>query len=200
MLIAWRSPGAERGFTMIELMITVTLLAILMALAVPYVTSMVRNNRVRTVTETLQNGIRTAQAEAVRRSRQTVFSLTAAEPGDTSAAVANGSNWAIHTIPPVLNGEARDFIQGGVLADFAAGVTITGPASICFNSIGRLTVNNAPGVVGANCLVNAAQPPRYDITVPGADRPLSVMVALGGQVRMCDPARTLSAASPEGCP
>ena len=36
--------------------------------------------------------------------------------------------------------------------------------------------------------------------VAGRDRPLRVLVSLGGQVRMCDPAKILSAAAPEGCP
>jgi type IV fimbrial biogenesis protein FimT len=27
-----------------------------------------------------------------------------------------------------------------------------------------------------------------------------VLVSLGGQVRLCDPARTLSASAPDGCP
>ena len=40
----------------------------------------------------------------------------------------------------------------------------------------------------------------YDITIPNADRPLRVLVALGGQVRLCDPAKTLSNTNPDGCP
>ena len=192
--------GRQRGFTLVELMITIALLAILLVLAVPFLTSMIRNSQVRSVSEALQNGLRLAQAEAVRRNRQAVFSLTNAEPGVNSAAVANGTNWAIHTVPQVLNAnETREFIQGGALSDFAANVLINGPVSICFNSAGRLVANAAPGVAGAVCTVTGAQP-RYDISVTGSDRPLRVLVSLGGQVRMCDPGRTFSSTAPEGCP
>jgi type IV fimbrial biogenesis protein FimT len=38
------------------------------------------------------------------------------------------------------------------------------------------------------------------VELAGADRPLQVQIKLGGQVRMCDPARTLSATQPDGCP
>jgi type IV fimbrial biogenesis protein FimT len=192
----------RRGFTLVELLVTITLLSLLLALAVPFFTTMIRNTRVRTVSESLMNGIRTAQAEAVRRSRQTVFSLTDQEPGVDSTAVVNGRNWAIHTVPLVLNGaEVRQFVQGGALSDIAPDVTITAAdAAICFNSIGRLITNNAPGVAGANCVVNPVQPPTFNINVTGADRPLRVLVALGGQVRMCDPAKALGATTPEGCP
>jgi type IV fimbrial biogenesis protein FimT len=40
----------------------------------------------------------------------------------------------------------------------------------------------------------------FDITNSAADRPLRVLVTLGGSVRLCDPAKTLSAAQPDGCP
>ena len=40
----------------------------------------------------------------------------------------------------------------------------------------------------------------YDVSLPGSDRPLRVTVSMGGQVRMCDPARTQSATQPDGCP
>jgi type IV fimbrial biogenesis protein FimT len=191
-----------RGFTLVELMVAITLLAVLLGLAVPWFGTMIRNSRIRSVSEALQNGLRTAQTEAVRRNRQVVFSLTNAEPGLDSAAVANGANWAIHTVPPMSNAaEVHEFIQGGALSDLATGVQINGPISICFNSAGRLVANAAPGVPNAVCTLNA---PVYAVTLPnsvaGRERPLQVTVSLGGQVRMCDPAKILSAAAPEGCP
>jgi len=190
----------SRGFTLVELMVTITLLAILMMLAVPSFTSMIRNSQVRSVAEALQNGLRLAQAEAVRRNRQTVFSLTNAEPGPNSAAAANGRNWAVHTVPRTTEAASSHvFIQGGSLADVAAGVTISnGPTAICFSSAGRLVDNANPGVSGAVCAVTAT-PPQYDFALTGADRPLRVTLAVGGQIRMCDPNKVLSSTNPDGC-
>lgn len=191
--------GAQ-GFTLVELMVTVVLMAILFTLAIPSFTGMVRNSQVRTVAESLQTGLRLAQAEAVRRNRQTVFTLTNAEPSLTSAAAANGRNWAIHTVPRASeDATAREFVQGGALSDSAAGVTISNaPTAVCFSSAGRLVTNAAPGVTGAECEVTAT-PLQYDFALTGADRPLRVTLSVGGQIRMCDPNRVLSSTQPDGC-
>lgn len=191
-----RKAGHVAGFTLIELMVTVVLLAILLALGFPSMATWIRNSKVRTVGDALQNGLRLAQAEALRRSRQTVFSLTNSTSPETSlTAVANGSNWSINTVQ-LLTDETAQFVEAGVLSSVGNDVQITGPASICFNSLGRLVANASPGPTGANCAAAAAT---YNVTLIGADRPMRVLVALGGQVRMCDPARSLST-SPDGCP
>jgi type IV fimbrial biogenesis protein FimT len=94
-------------------------------------------------------------------------------------------------------------VQGGSLADFAGGVTITGPAAICFNALGRRVAATAAanGVTGAACAVDVTTPwAEFEVERAGAPRPLRVVVALGGQVRLCDPARTVAAATPDGCP
>lgn len=187
----------EAGFTLIELMVTIALFSILAMLAMPSFNTWVNNTKVRTVTDSLQNGLRFAQAEAVRRSRPLVFSLTnSAAPEVSLKAAENGSNWSINVSKSNLDA-ANVFVQSGVLSDVGSGVTIKGPAAICFNSMGRLIANEDTGVDGATC--DTTTPPTYEINITGADRRLKVLVALGGQVRMCDPARKL-ADFPDGCP
>jgi type IV fimbrial biogenesis protein FimT len=90
-------------------------------------------------------------------------------------------------------------VQCGVLADVAAGTTIGGPTALCFGSSGRLVANAAPGG-GAACALPAGGPNRYNVSRAGADRTLQITVSLGGQTRLCDPARTLSDSQPDGCP
>jgi type IV fimbrial biogenesis protein FimT len=203
-------PTSRRGFTLVELAVTMAVMAILMLLAAPSFTDWVRNTQIRSVADAMQNGLRLAQAEAVRRSRLVVFSLTNNQPGLNAPAAANGVNWSIQAVPVagVANGiddPALQFVQGGAFADAAAGVTISGPAFICFNSEGRLAVG-AAGLAGVACPAPAnGSTITYDVSRAasqlrvGSDRPLQVSVALGGQVRMCDPAKTLSAATPDGC-
>lgn len=187
------------GFTLIELMVTIALLTVLFGLAVPAFSEWIRNTRVRTASDALQNGVRTAQSEALRRNRQVVFFLTNAQPAAGVAAAANGRNWALQTVAR-FDDAAPEFIQGGALADSASGVAIAGPTALCFNSNGRLVTNasdtgpTGTGVTNATC--NAANA-SFDLTLPDA-RALRVTVSLGGQVRMCDPLRSI-ATSPDGC-
>lgn len=206
-LTATVSPNdaAANGFTLIELVVTLALFGILVSLGLPSFTAWIKNSQVRTVAEALQNGVRTAQAEAVRRNRQVVFALTDGAPpapplSPTSAtAKANGKNWFVVTVAPVSDTTDVEYVQGGALADVASGVSISGPAAICFNSNGRLVANpSSTGISGAACTVSAST---FDIDHPKADRALRVIVQLGGQMRMCDRSRpALSAAAPDGCP
>jgi len=198
MLKRARPPG---GFTLIELMVTLSVMAVLMALAMPSVLAWIANSRVRTVSDALQNGLRAAQAEAVRRSRTAVFSLTNdTAPQTRLTAAANGSHWSINFVASSTLDTAgvATFVEAGVLTGAGAGVSISGPAAICFNPLGRLVAHTSTGVSGATCSLASA--PVYDITLASSDRPLRVVVSLGGQVHLCDPARTLSSSTPDGCP
>ncbi len=195
-----RAPArrSQRGFTLVELMVTVSLLGVLLGLAAPAFGDWIRGARVRTIADALQSGARLAQGEAVRFNRQVVFFLTndSSCNAATSAAV-NGGFWAIRTIG-LTAGEAVRTVQCGTLADISPGVAISGPTAICFNSAGRQTVNASPGAGGVACALPPTGTSVYDITATGA-RPLRVQVSLGGQVRQCDPARVLSATAPDGC-
>jgi type IV fimbrial biogenesis protein FimT len=190
----------QGGFTLVELVVTIALLAVLLGLAAPSFTTWTRNTQVRTVSDALQNGARRAQTEALRRSRQVVFFLTNTATCDTStAAAANGAFWAIRTVP-LTSGESAEVVQCGNLSDRAGGVDITGPTAICFNSLGRQVANATPGIGTTTCTLASSGVSTYNISGARADRALRVLVTVGGQVRQCDPARTLSSTDPDGCP
>ncbi|BEP39510.1 Tfp pilus assembly protein FimT/FimU [Variovorax sp. V15] len=202
-----RRSARPEGFTLVEMIVVVAIMALLAALATPSMLGWVRNNKIRTVSDSLQNALRQAQTEATRRNRQVVFSLTDNSPTTkTYTTKANGSNWAISTVVPTDSDATAMFVEAGILLDVGSSVAITGPktssntaTALCFSSIGRLVLNDTPGPTGAKCKAEAAQ---YDIAMSDTktgDRPLRVTVAVGGQVRMCDPARTLSATQPDGC-
>jgi type IV fimbrial biogenesis protein FimT len=201
------------GFTMIEMAVTMTVFAILVAMGVPAMTTWIRNNKVRTVADSLQTGLRLAQAESLRRSRQVVFALTNSTTPTTTPlpAVVNGNSWAIWSVPSMTDGnEQPEFIQSGVLSNASVGVTIVTNAnisSVCFNSVGRLVNNAGANVTAITGGDPCAQPTlgapptlSYDISLTGADRPLRVNLGLGGQVHMCVLNVTLTDATPEGCP
>jgi type IV fimbrial biogenesis protein FimT len=198
------------GFTLIELMVTITLIAILMLLAIPAFGTWSADARVRSTAESLQNALRMAQLTAVARSRSTVFALTNATPAANAAPVANGRNWYIEALP--LDDEDEDkvtdsFIQGATVAG-QYGVAITGPASLCFNSLGRQvtkTLTKPSTTCTAPTDDNTASTKSdtvgtYTVSKVGASRKLLVRVYLGGRVRMCDAAKDfVNKDDPDGC-
>lgn len=197
-----------RGFTLVELMITISVLALLVLASVPSLQGWVFNGRVRTSAESLQNGLRLAQAEAARQSRQVVFGLTVAAPALNAAMAANGRNWLVQTVPSLIDAAGSSYLRGGPLADVTGGVTLTGPAVICFSSAGGLVANAAPGAAGAGVPACALPVPpagggpavvTYDVAHASAERRLRVTVSVSGRVRMCDPDKALTAANPDGC-
>lgn len=205
--ISLRRLRSVRGFTLIELAVTLALLGILLALGLPSFMTWTRNAQVRSVAESLQGGVRRAQTEAVRLNQSVVLYLTNSKPDLNVGADANGKNWSIQSIAQFVAvpgaDKAADFLIGGALADVGSNITITSATSaLCFNSNGRLTAPPT-GIAGATC---TAAPQQFDVEASGrdtskGDRRLRVLVAIGGQVRMCDPDRPpLSATTPDGCP
>ena len=209
MLIAprHRSRRRSRGFTIVELMVTISLLAIVLGVGLPSLMTWIRNTKIRTVADSLQTGIRQAQADALRLNRSVVFYLTNSQPSNAAIvqADANGRNWTIARIPQFddQTDSVTRFLAAGVLSEANSSVTVNSATNaICFNANGRVSDNAAPAVNGANCTAGTKQ---FDVvhanSQTGSDRPLRILVAVGGQVRMCDPNRpTLSATSPDGCP
>ena len=194
------------GFTLVELLITMTLIAFLLMLAVPALGTWSADARVRSTAESMQNAVRLAQATAVARSRSTVFALTSTTPAWNATPAANGSNWYVDVLPLSVSDESAStdsLVQAATVAS-QYGVKITGQALLCFNSLGQQTTKTAAATgLSAACTASADDsntPIVYTLSKTGGSRTLKVLVYLGGQVRMCDAAKTLSTTNPDGCP
>ena len=66
----------EKGFTLIELMAALAILALLLLLGMPSFISFLRNSEIRSTAESIINGLRTASAEATRRNSRIAFTFT----------------------------------------------------------------------------------------------------------------------------
>lgn len=209
--------AAVRGFSIIELMVTVALIGILMALGVPAIASWMADARLRATAESLTNQVRLAQATAVARNRVAMLVLTnATTPAYNSTPVTNGTSWMVLVDP--LSSENYTTPNPFVTSSSEArqhSVTVSGPAVVCFNSLGQQTVNMTtalpsgtacatPGTddtATASSSQTAANPiTSYQLTRTGVQRSFRVLVYAGGRVRMCDALKTLSTSNPDGCP
>lgn len=192
--------NAQRGFSLIELMVGIVILGVLMAMAVPRFSDWLRNARVRTSAEAIQNGLQLARAEAVQRNATVRFQLVSTID-DTCALDTAGPHWVVSmdnpagqcasapsdtAAPRII--QVRNRAEGSVQTLVAAG-----QSALVFNGLGRLTPVPAGNVAidvssttGGTCVASG-----------GSVRCLRVLVSVGGQIRMCDPA--LPAGDAQAC-
>jgi type IV fimbrial biogenesis protein FimT len=174
----------ERGLTLIEMMVTVTVLVIILLFSAPLFTTWNANTRIRSAAEGLQNGVRLAQSAALSNNGSVTLRLTNdPKPTKDSDKDSEGMNW-------VLLNSAGDVVQvkGG---ESLTNVTMTAEAPDDFN--GEIVFRN----LGQNELPATAV---FAFTATGAGsdvKPLKVIVTPGSRVRMCDSSR--AAGDPQAC-
>lgn len=163
----------QRGFTIIELMVTGVVLAILLTIGLPSFNQFIVRNQVRASAEAIQNGVQLARAEAVRLNAKVRFTLGAGASSSWGVNVDSGG---------ALVQESRASGEGG-----SASVTTTRtPANatqITFNGLGRVVANT-----DASAILTAV-----DVAVSGAPPNSTLRIQIsnpGGQVRICDPSVT----------
>ena len=84
--------GRPRGFTLVELVIVVTVAAILLVIGVPALQDLVRNNRLVTEANNLVAHLSLARSEAVKR-RFPVAVCSSAAPGAAVPTCDGGTDW-----------------------------------------------------------------------------------------------------------
>jgi type IV fimbrial biogenesis protein FimT len=169
-----------RGFTLVELMISLAIAGFLLLLAMPMAGTWISDSQVRAGAESIASGLQRALMEATRRNASAEFVIDTAgpKPGWVVQPVGGGSTYA-----------AAGFADGSDQATFT--VSPAGNSTITFNALGQVAAANADG-----------SPPftQVDVTTSYAGtRSLRVLVG-GGRtgVKICDPA--YPATDPKGCP
>jgi type IV fimbrial biogenesis protein FimT len=171
-----------RGFTLIELMIAISIFAFLIMLAGPMYADFMGNTQIRNAAESTLSGLRVAQAEAVKRNAQVAFVLTPATGWQVVGTDADGVATTIQTYS---------------FSDGAAKATITADATrVTFDGLGRIVQPNPDGTVP----IQLVQVTNTNVSATSR-RDLNVVVGLdskGFGVKMCDP--KFAATDPVGCP
>ncbi len=199
----------QRGFSIIEIAVTLVVLGMILASAVPSMSGWMRNAKLRNQAESVQTGLQQARNEAVRRNRPVSFYLVSngtATVLDSHCTVSStGTSWVVSVRDPggachaALTNTSTDatnplMVAKHLGADGANGVSVSGLAadgttaasSVTFDALGRRT-----GTLT-----------RIDVSYASAqtdDRPLRVDITPAGMVRSCDTMIDRSSSDPRRC-
>jgi type IV fimbrial biogenesis protein FimT len=177
------------GFTLIELMIALSIFAILVFLALPMYAQFMGNSQIRNAAENSLTGVRLAQSEAIKANSPAKFVLST-------------SGWAVYAWDHLLADFALVPLQTYQFAEGASRTTNTptpaGATMVTFDGLGRV----APNADATASLT------RVEFTNPSLTNPrdLRVMISgIGGNtgIKLCDPDPRVAAIDPpdpRACP
>lgn len=162
------------GFSLVELMVGIAILAVTMTLAIPSYSVWMQNTRIRTAAESIQNGLQLARAEAVQRNTKIEFLLDGTHSG-----------WSVGCKDPA--GDCPAEIQShpaseGSSVDITVTTTPVDSDSLVFNRFGRISTDATDPKPFIQMDINSSK-----LSVTDA-RPLRVTIGVGGNARLCDPA------------
>lgn len=148
----------QHGFTLVELLVTVTVVALGVMLAAPGASSMITNRKVQGAAQSILDGLNIARVEAVRRNAPVRFAMN-----------ADGRGW---TVTHVGSG---DTLQSFTSSDWSGlALTATPASGVTFMPTGLLQTGT--------------QLSQVTVAAPVTDtRTRRVNVFGGGLIRMCDP-------------
>ena len=89
-----KARNISRGFTIIELMVTMGVVAILLAVAVPSISSMVKGNRLSTQVNMVMADIHLARSESVKRGVRVIMCRSASPNITTPTCGGNTQDWS----------------------------------------------------------------------------------------------------------
>jgi len=195
--------AAQRGMTIIELMIALTIMSIVLFVAVPAFTIFLQNQQIKNAAQSVMLGLDQARGESIRRNAavrfQFVTNLTAG-----CALATNSLAWIVSLADPdsacdvaPSDTAAPQIIEKRSATEGTRNVTIAtvGGSTATFSGLGRLT---GAGITKIR-FVNSTGTCQHLDLVNGKMRCLNVEISTGGEARLCDPHPAIAATDPRFC-
>lgn len=180
-----------RGFNLIELMIVVAIVAILTVVALPGFSGMLQNSNTRSAADSIENGIRFAQGEAVRLNRITTFTPTST------------GGWSVTYTQITGAGDTGSNVLQTQPSTYSSTLSVSPTTAISFNGLGRAGAGSTfSAATGTTTFTPATAEVAYLVanSSTSASIKLSVRVSPSGKIRMCDPYKSFNATTtPDGC-
>jgi len=191
----------QRGFTLIELMVAITVMALILFAALPSIGTWLDETRVRNVADSIQNGLQTARGEAIRRNQNMSFWLvTMADPGtlsDDCTLSSTSGSWVVSINSPLINcGKAPSTTVSPMIV---TGRAVGGGRQVTVSALqpDNATAANSITFDGFGRVANAGPIGIVKVSATGT-RELHVEISGAGAVRLCDHAVT-DANDPRKC-
>jgi type IV fimbrial biogenesis protein FimT len=130
------------GFTLVELLVTLAIAAILFGLAVPSMARFLQSNRLTTATNTLVSNLQLARSEAIERGVPVMLCKSADGTScSTSAGVSWANGWLMYAD---LNGDSAWTAANDVMIRIQEAL----PADIAVTAPGNVITFNRQGMIG----------------------------------------------------
>jgi type IV fimbrial biogenesis protein FimT len=189
---------------MVELMISVAVLAILLVIAVPGFRSLIENTQIRTAAESMQAGLSQARNEALRRNTRVSLWIVSGIDGACTRSSA-GTSWVVSLDDPSgacaiapSDTTAPRLIESRAGSDGSSAVSVSAVDGASPSVASSCITFNGFGRVEPACTDGGTPVSRITFSSSSGSRTLEVRVAAGGSVRLCNPAVT-SSADPAYC-
>jgi len=154
--------------TLIEVMMAITIIAILLVLGLPSLQHWLKNARIRTAAEETLAGIQLARSEAVRRNCNSEFVLGA------------GGGWTVQALcAGVIQTRPAVAAVGTVVVTPTPAVATT----VTFNALGHRVANADRSVTLTNILIDLPT----SVLAAVDTRELQIDIVMNGQIHLCDP-------------
>lgn len=135
---------SQSGMTMIELLVTVTLAAMLMALAVPSYRYVTNSNRATTEVNGLLADLQFARSEAIKESQP----VTVCPSTNGTSCVANSSTWNTGWIVFSDQNNSHAVDTGDTILRVQKGFSVAGDSLTADNSVYFITYNREGFITG----------------------------------------------------